>query len=154
MTSGLTPDHGLSLTPENEQFVQQQLDMGIYAARKEVINAGLDVLRRRQSLKDRLARSAHQLETGEYTDFDQAGFSICQNLSDVSWAARDANTVAYEFRNKINVTDLGLRLTDVERLNLKPERCRSGAVGVARSALPGSAIGSSHSSRNSWLRAD
>jgi len=57
-------------------------------------------------------------------DFDKAGFSICQNLTRVSWAAEDANCVAYRFQNEIQVVDLGLRLTDVQRLDLKPERCR------------------------------
>ncbi len=73
MSSGLTPGFGLSLTPENEQFVQQQLDAGVYARREEVINAGVDALRQRQALKERLAKSARQLKTGDYTDFDQAG---------------------------------------------------------------------------------
>jgi DNA topoisomerase VI subunit A len=57
-------------------------------------------------------------------DFDKAGFSICQNLSRVSWAAEDANSVAYRFKNEIQVTDLGLRLEDVNKYELKSERCR------------------------------
>jgi hypothetical protein len=32
--------------------------------------------------------------------------------------------VQYEFRNEINVTDLGLRLADVQKYELKSERCR------------------------------
>src|SRR4051794_37920421 len=62
-----------SLTPENEQFVRHQLEAGAYTRPEEIINAGLDILRQRQALKDRLARSARQLETGERADFDQAG---------------------------------------------------------------------------------
>jgi len=57
-------------------------------------------------------------------DFDKAGFSICQNLSAVSWAAEEGKRVAYHFQNEIQVMDLGLRLADVKRLNLKSERCR------------------------------
>jgi hypothetical protein len=73
MSSGLTPNTWSFLTPENEQFVQEQLDLGAYRAPEQVINAGLDTLRRRQAVKDRLARSARQLETGDYAEFDQAG---------------------------------------------------------------------------------
>lgn len=57
-------------------------------------------------------------------DFDKAGFSICHNLGQVSDAAEESGTVAYEFKNDIRIVDLGLRLGDVERRKLKPERCR------------------------------
>jgi Arc/MetJ-type ribon-helix-helix transcriptional regulator len=73
MSARFSADFGLLLSPENELFVQQQVDAGVFAGRKEIINAGVDALRQRQALKDRLSRSAQQLETGEYTDFDQAG---------------------------------------------------------------------------------
>jgi DNA topoisomerase VI subunit B len=54
-------------------------------------------------------------------DFDPAGFSICQNLTEVSERARENDLVKYEFQNKINVVDLGLRLTDVLEYELKSE---------------------------------
>lgn len=57
-------------------------------------------------------------------DFDKYGFSICQNLSGVSCAAEEAGRVAYRFKNKVNVIDLGLRLTDIQEWSLKPEPCR------------------------------
>jgi hypothetical protein len=57
-------------------------------------------------------------------DMDKAGFEIAQRLTTVSDYARDNDLVKYEFRNKINFTDLGLRLTDVQEYGLKSERCR------------------------------
>jgi hypothetical protein len=57
-------------------------------------------------------------------DMDKAGFEIAQRLTTVSDYARDNDLVKYEFRNKINVTDLGLRLTDVQAYSLQSERCR------------------------------
>jgi hypothetical protein len=54
-------------------------------------------------------------------DFDKYGFEISQCLTRVSSAARMNDRVTYEFRNKINVTDLGLRLVDVERYGLEAE---------------------------------
>jgi hypothetical protein len=46
-------------------------------------------------------------------DFDKSGFSILGTL------ARDNRR--YTFRHKVNVVDLGLRLTDVEKCGLEPE---------------------------------
>lgn len=54
-------------------------------------------------------------------DFDKAGFEISQRLTTVSDWARLNDRVAYRFQNKINVTDLGLRLADVEKYALESE---------------------------------
>lgn len=55
-------------------------------------------------------------------DFDPSGFSICSRLTTVSSWARKNDLVKYEFKNKVNVTDFGLRLEDVEKYSLKPEQ--------------------------------
>jgi hypothetical protein len=57
-------------------------------------------------------------------DFDKAGFEIAQRLTSVSDHARDNDLVKYEFKNEVNVIDLGLRLTDVQEYSLKSETCR------------------------------
>lgn len=54
-------------------------------------------------------------------DFDPYGLSIAQRLTTVSDYARDNDLVKYEFQNEINVTDLGLRLEDVEEYDLESE---------------------------------
>ena len=56
-------------------------------------------------------------------DFDKAGFEISQRLTRVSDWAQQNDRVTYRFRNAINVTDLGLRLADVERYGLPEEQC-------------------------------
>ena len=56
-------------------------------------------------------------------DFDKAGFEIAQRLTRVSDWARDSDRVTYEFRNRIDVTDLGLRLVDVDEYELDDEPC-------------------------------
>jgi hypothetical protein len=58
-------------------------------------------------------------------DFDKAGFEISQRLTTVSEWAEVYDRVAYEFQNDIDVTDLGLRLADVDQYQLhgKAERC-------------------------------
>ena len=57
-------------------------------------------------------------------DFDKSGFEIPQRLTTVSDHARDNDLVKYEFQNEINVTDLGLRLADIEKYHLKSEKVR------------------------------
>jgi hypothetical protein len=58
-------------------------------------------------------------------DFDKAGFEISQRLTRVSPWAEANDRVTYRFRNAIDVTDLGLRLEDVEEYGLddKAEEC-------------------------------
>jgi hypothetical protein len=57
-------------------------------------------------------------------DFDKPGFEIAERLTTVSDWAEDNDRVAYEFQNAINVTDLGLRLADVQSYDLASEACR------------------------------
>lgn len=57
-------------------------------------------------------------------DFDKAGFEISQRLTSVSDWAEDNDRVTYQFRNNIDVTDLGLRLADVEKYQLQDERVK------------------------------
>ena len=59
-------------------------------------------------------------------DMDKAGFEISQRLTKVSDWAIDADRVAYQFENDIDVTDLGLRLADAEKYGLldKAEGCK------------------------------
>jgi hypothetical protein len=54
-------------------------------------------------------------------DFDPYGLSIVQRLTSVSDYARKHDLVKYEFRNQINITDLGLRLEDVQEHDLVSE---------------------------------
>jgi hypothetical protein len=59
-------------------------------------------------------------------DFDKAGFEIAQRLTKVSDWAEEKDLVKYEFKNQIDVHDLGLRLDDVKKYELedKAERCK------------------------------
>jgi hypothetical protein len=56
-------------------------------------------------------------------DFDKAGFEIAQRLTAVSDWADEYDRVTYRFENEIAVTDLGLRLADVEEYDLDEEGC-------------------------------
>ena len=56
-------------------------------------------------------------------DFDKSGFEISKCLTTVSERAWATNRVTYQFQNAINVTDLGLRLGDVQQYSLGAEEC-------------------------------
>jgi hypothetical protein len=56
-------------------------------------------------------------------DFDKSGFEISKCLTTVSKRAKATNRVTYRFQNKINVTDLGLRMEDVDEYDLAEEAC-------------------------------
>jgi len=55
-------------------------------------------------------------------DMDKAGFEIARCLTTVSVSARENDRVTYEFKNKIEVIDLGLTLKDAQKYNLQDER--------------------------------
>jgi hypothetical protein len=57
-------------------------------------------------------------------DFDKYGFEIAQRLTTISDEMLEKDLQKYEFQNAIDVTDLGLRLADVQKYDLKSERHR------------------------------
>jgi Arc/MetJ-type ribon-helix-helix transcriptional regulator len=61
------------LSPETESFLAQQVAVGTYQSRADAIEAGVELLRRRQELLDRLDESRRQLDEGDYVEFDQEG---------------------------------------------------------------------------------
>jgi hypothetical protein len=108
-------------------------------------------------------------------DMDKAGFEISQRLTTISDHAWDNDLVKYEFENEVNVTDLGLRLVDVQKYGLKSEHCRfqgrfpldtiatKEEQGFLRSnrraelnafTAPSSLNGSKVTSRNTWAASD
>jgi len=54
-------------------------------------------------------------------DFDAYGLMISKTLVSVSAAAVEMDRVRYEFANRINFIDLGLRLEDIEKWGLESE---------------------------------
>jgi Arc/MetJ-type ribon-helix-helix transcriptional regulator len=63
----------LSPSQANEAFIQQQVAVGTFRDRTDAIEAGVEMLRKRQALIDRLAESRRQLDQGEYFEFDDEG---------------------------------------------------------------------------------
>ena len=63
------------LSHETESFIQSEIAVGTYRDRTDAIEAGVQLLRRRKELLDRLAESRRQLDEGEYVEFDDEGLS-------------------------------------------------------------------------------
>lgn len=61
------------ITPENERFLSEQIAAGFFSDREEALNAGVDLLKARQDLIARLARSREELDSGRYDEFDEEG---------------------------------------------------------------------------------
>ncbi len=59
------------LSDENQQFVDRQIAAGRYASADEAVNAGVDMLRRRQELLDIIDEGRRQLDEGEYTEYTE-----------------------------------------------------------------------------------
>jgi Arc/MetJ-type ribon-helix-helix transcriptional regulator len=62
-----------SLSPEIESFIQQEVALGTYQDRDDAIEAGIELLRQRKALLDRLDESRRQLDEGEYEEYDDEG---------------------------------------------------------------------------------
>lgn len=63
----------IQLTSENEHFLQQEIAAGRYGSTDEVLNAGLEMLRKRQALLAFIDEGRRQLDEGEYTEYDEDG---------------------------------------------------------------------------------
>ncbi len=60
------------LSAENEAFVERALADGLFPTRGHVLNAGVDMLRKRQQLLAFVDEGRRQLDEGECTDYDDA----------------------------------------------------------------------------------
>jgi Arc/MetJ-type ribon-helix-helix transcriptional regulator len=61
------------LNPENAAFVNEEVSLGHFASASAAMNAGVDLLRRQAALRQKLQHSLAQLESGEYTEYDDEG---------------------------------------------------------------------------------
>jgi hypothetical protein len=97
-----------------EARIAERFDLAILACK------GQSVVAARQFV-DEVCRVNGGVPLFVVHDFDKAGFEISQRLTRVSEWAELNDRVTYRFKNEINVTDLGLRLEDVEKYDLATE---------------------------------
>jgi Arc/MetJ-type ribon-helix-helix transcriptional regulator len=62
-----------NLSSDNEAFINDAIARGAYRDRADVIDAGVDMLRRHEQLLARIDEGRRQLDEGEYVDFDDEG---------------------------------------------------------------------------------
>jgi putative addiction module CopG family antidote len=60
----------IELTPQQQQFVDSQLALGIYKEPAEVVGFALTLLQRRQQEYDQLRAAIDQFNRGEYEPLD------------------------------------------------------------------------------------
>lgn len=60
----------IDISPENERFIQNQIASGAYQNRSDAIDAGIELLRRRDELLHRIDRGRRQLNEGDCRDYD------------------------------------------------------------------------------------
>jgi hypothetical protein len=99
-----------------EAKIAERFDLAI------ISNKGMSVVAARRYV-DKVCRVHGGVPLFVVHDFDKSGFEISQRLTRVSDWAEDNDRVTYRFKNQINVTDLGLKLTDVQEYGLADEQC-------------------------------
>lgn len=65
--------NNLPLSNESESFIQHEVALGVYRDRTDAIEAGVEMLRKRRALLERLDEGRRQLDEGEYVEFDSDG---------------------------------------------------------------------------------
>jgi len=61
----------VDISRENEQFIQQAIDSGAYGDRAEVFDEAIRLLKTRVNLLEHIDTGTRQLESGQYTDYDE-----------------------------------------------------------------------------------
>jgi Arc/MetJ-type ribon-helix-helix transcriptional regulator len=64
---------GTDLSPENEQFVEESVAAGTFPSRRDVLDQGVELVRQRHELLSRVGESRRQLDSGEFTEYDDDG---------------------------------------------------------------------------------
>jgi antitoxin ParD1/3/4 len=60
----------INLSPENEQYLDKVVSMGLFRVRNEALNKAVELLKRRESLIRDVNLGIEQLERGEGVPFD------------------------------------------------------------------------------------
>jgi len=100
-----------------EARIAERFDLAIMSCKGQSVVAA-------RKFVDRVCAERNGIPLFVVHDFDKAGFEISQRLTSVSDWAKTNDRVTYQFRNRINVIDLGLRLEDVEEYGLAGEPCK------------------------------
>ena len=84
----------IDISPENEQFIQQQIKAGVFRTRTDAIDAGVELLRRRKELLDRIDGGRRQLDGGDYHEYDDR--SLQQRFDQLKHRAQGGMSIREE----------------------------------------------------------
>jgi hypothetical protein len=70
-----------NLSAEINQLIAQELALGHYHSKEELLTEAVHLLTQRNALRDQIAAGAQQLDAGEYTDYDSQ--SLRQRFDDL-----------------------------------------------------------------------
>jgi putative addiction module CopG family antidote len=59
-----------NLSPQNESYIQGKIASGLFSSRDEAVEAGIEMLRKRDELSSIVQESRRQLDSGEFTEYD------------------------------------------------------------------------------------
>jgi Arc/MetJ-type ribon-helix-helix transcriptional regulator len=62
----------ISISPEQATFLDQQVARGAFANPQEAVAAAIDLLRRRADAVAKIDSGRHQLDEGDFTEYDEA----------------------------------------------------------------------------------
>ncbi len=111
----------------NEAKIAERFDLAILSCKGQSVVAA-------RKLVDHVCAQNGEVPLFVVHDFDKYGFEIAECLTTESIWAEQTDRVAYHFKNKVNVTDFGLRLVDAMKYELASERCKptSGTDGMTK----------------------
>ncbi len=75
-----------TISPENEQFLDQSVKNGVFRNRDEAINAAVEMLRARAELQAHVDLGVEQLRNGQCTEYDDE--SLKQRAEEIKRAGR------------------------------------------------------------------
>ena len=74
------------ISPENEQFIQREIQAGVFRTKSDALDAGIALLRRRKELLARVDEGRRQLAVGDSRDYDEE--SLRNRFSELKERAR------------------------------------------------------------------
>ena len=79
------------ISPENAQFLQDQVAAGQYANGAQAVNAAVEVLKRHTELRAKVQLGLRQLDEGQYVELDEEGMDqFFQELFAIADGARSS----------------------------------------------------------------
>lgn len=63
------------LSPENETYIQGKIASGFFSSREDAVDAGIELLRKRDELIEQVREGRRQLDEGEFIEYDDDSLS-------------------------------------------------------------------------------